>query len=145
MKTILGILIPALIQVESGGDVNAIGDGGKAVGCLQIHEIMVDDVERIKPKVFYTKYKFKYSDRNEEWKSVYMCEIYLKYYYRKYVAWYKSKKPTEVFFHPSPLNVYEVCARLWNGGYEGLKRNPYATSDYWEKVKKELNESLNES
>ena len=53
MKAILELLIPVLIHVESGGDVNAIGDMGEAVGCLQIHEIMVDDVNRIAGKFGY--------------------------------------------------------------------------------------------
>ena len=131
MKVIFELLIPVLIQVESGGDVNAIGDGGKAVGCLQIHEIMVDDVNRIKDKVVYTKYKFKYSCRNEEWTSIQMCEIYLEYYYSKYIRWYKKNGTSN---HPHPINVYEICSRLWNGGYEGLKRNPKATDKYWNKV-----------
>jgi hypothetical protein len=137
MKAIFEILIPVLIQIESGGDVNAIGDGGKAVGCLQIHEIMVDDVNRIKDKVVYTKYKFKYSCRNEEWTSVMMCEIYLEYYYRKYVNWW-NEQCSKPLYHPMPFDVCEILARLWNGGYEGLKRNPRATDDYWSKVKKEL-------
>jgi len=138
MKAILEILIPVLIQVESGGDVNAIGDGGKAVGCLQIHEIMVDDVNRIAEMQgwwdvhnFYNYDEFTLDDRFDENKSIQMCEYYLEYYYNRYVKWYKDNGTSE---YPHPFDIAEICARLWNGGYAGLKRNPRATDNYWEKV-----------
>ena len=97
MKAILEILIPVLIQVESGGDVDAIGDMGEAVGCLQIHEIMVDDVNRIAKmngwwctggSGEYYYHKFTIDDRLDKNKSIQMCEYYLNYYYDKYVEWY---------------------------------------------------------
>ena len=40
-------LITSLVQVESRGNSNAIGDNGKAIGCLQIHKGVVEDVNRI--------------------------------------------------------------------------------------------------
>ncbi len=43
-------LIPALIEVESGGQSEAVGDGGNAIGVLQIWPIMVQDVNRITGK-----------------------------------------------------------------------------------------------
>ena len=39
--------LAALIMVESGGDPKEVGDNGKAVGVLQIHTIVIDDVNRI--------------------------------------------------------------------------------------------------
>jgi soluble lytic murein transglycosylase-like protein len=36
-------LILALIAVESSGNDNAIGDGGLAYGCLQLHACYVAD------------------------------------------------------------------------------------------------------
>lgn len=140
-KSILEIIIPALIQIESGGNVNAIGDGGEAVGCLQIHEIMVDDVNRIAERNGYIcpntdEYihsEYCYEDRYSEYKSTQMCEIYLNYYYSKYVKWY-IEHGTLKLRHPHPFDVAEICARLWNGGYEGLKRNPEPTDKYWNKV-----------
>ena len=39
-------LIDALVRVESKGSVNAIGDNGKAIGILQIHKEVVDDVNK---------------------------------------------------------------------------------------------------
>ena len=40
-------LMDAIEQVESGGNANAVGDGGAAIGAFQIHKIYVDDVNRI--------------------------------------------------------------------------------------------------
>ena len=34
--------VDALIQVESNGNVDAVGDNGKALGCLQIHKICIE-------------------------------------------------------------------------------------------------------
>jgi hypothetical protein len=138
MKAILEILIPVLIQVESHGRVDAVGDGGKAVGCLQIHEIMVDDVNRIAKMNgwnchldVYRYDVFTLNDRFIKDRSIRMCEYYLEYYYPKYVAWYQEHGTSQ---HPHPFDVAEICARLWNGGYKGLKENPRATDHYWYKV-----------
>ena len=40
-------LFSAIISVESNGDSSAVGDGGKAVGCMQIHPCVIEDVNRI--------------------------------------------------------------------------------------------------
>ena len=39
-------LISAIMAVESGGRDQAIGDGGRALGPLQIHKAVVVDVNR---------------------------------------------------------------------------------------------------
>lgn len=39
--------VNALIEVESGGNTNAVGDGGKAVGVLQIQPIYIAELERL--------------------------------------------------------------------------------------------------
>lgn len=101
-------LILAIEKVESGGKVDAVGDGGRAVGCLQIWPIMVDEVNRIAG----TKYTLK--DRLSRQKSFEMARIYLN----------KYGKTTE------------EKARNWNGGPNGYKKD--ATKKYWNKVKKEL-------
>ena len=44
MNVIISLLIPALIAVESGGNIAAIGDHGNAVVCLQIHAECIADV-----------------------------------------------------------------------------------------------------
>jgi hypothetical protein len=47
MTSVLSIVLSALIQIESGARPDAIGDGGKAVGILQIHPVMVAEANRI--------------------------------------------------------------------------------------------------
>jgi len=103
-------LIPALIAVESRGNNHAIGDSGKAVGCLQIWPIMVEDVNRIS-HMHYT-----FADRYDREKSIEMCRIYLNHY--------ATNKPDE------------YAARIWNGGPQGYKKD--STKKYWEKVKRHL-------
>lgn len=64
-------LISAFIYVESRGKDNAVGDDGQAVGCLQLHPIMVDEANRLaKPVVKYT-----YDDRTSREKSIEMFKI----------------------------------------------------------------------
>jgi len=103
----LSIIIPRLIEVESGGNDSAIGDGGKAVGCLQIWPIMVKDVNRISGK------NFRMSDRYNRSKSIEMCKIYLVHY----------KGTTNI----------ETAARMWNGGPN--LSNHKKTDKYWAKIK----------
>ena len=64
-------LIDALIQVESNGNVEAVGDNGKAFGCLQIWNIVIQDVNRI----YKTRYKHK--DAFNKNKSKQICRLYL--------------------------------------------------------------------
>ena len=107
----LKLLILALIMVESGGDPNAIGDKGLAVGVLQIHPIMVRDVNRI-----LGKDKYSLDDRYDRDKSIQMCKVYLTHY---------GKDKTT-----------EQLARIWNGGPRGHLKE--ATKKYWIKVRREL-------
>ena len=116
MDALLTILIPPLIQVESSGDSNAVGDGGKAVGCLQIHKCVVEDVNRI----YQTKYTEK--DRLNKAKYMSICRLYLKYYGTRYQL-KTGKKAT-----------MEAIARIWNGGPDGWKKQ--STVKYWDKIKK---------
>lgn len=101
----------AIIQVESGGNQSAVGDGGKAVGILQIHKCMVDDVNRI-----LGRQEFTYDDRTCPHASIRMFRIYTNHY---------SYGCTD-----------EIKARRWNGGPKGeLKK---ATDSYWIKVKQQI-------
>lgn len=104
-------LINAIIEVESGGDDSAVGDGGQALGCLQIHKIMVDDVNRI-----LGKDEFTYDDRLDREQSIRMFNIYTDHY---------SRGASD-----------EVIARRWNGGPRGDRKQ--ATVPYWRKVQKQL-------
>ena len=71
--------IEAVIWKESEGKENAIGDGGKAVGVLQIHPIMVREANRIlemkgKPQ------RYAYDDRYSREKSIEMFKIVQDYH-----------------------------------------------------------------
>ena len=108
--TTLSNLISALIIVESSGNDQAIGDGGKAIGPLQIHRAVVLDVNRI------TGSHYKHSEMTNRVAARAVCEAYLKAYGKGASA--------------------EQLARRWNGGPTG-DRKP-ATEAYWAKVKKHL-------
>ena len=90
--------------VESKGNPEAIGDGGKAFGEVQIHKIAVDDVNRL----YGTSYTHEDSfDKicSEEIFSLYLTagiDIFCKKF---------GRDPTE-----------EEVVRMWNGGiYDGFK------------------------
>lgn len=108
MKTIIVLLsgltsiMSILKQVETNGDVNAIGDNGRSYGILQIQRSVLSDVNR----VYGTNYKHKDmfdEEASEEVFMLYMClgkEKFLKKHCRF---------PTE-----------EELVRMWNGGiYKG--------------------------
>lgn len=114
-------LVDALIQVESGGSDNAIGDKhltDKAYGCLQIRKPCVDDVN----KVFGTNYKAQDCLGNRQI-SLYIFDRYMELY----AVERKLGRPV----------TDEDRARIWNGGPTGWKRD--STIPYWEKVEKLLN------
>lgn len=117
-SVLLNILIPILIQIESNGVSNAIGDGGDAVGVLQIHESVILDVNRVNGTGFTLE------DRLNPQKSILIARLYLIYWGIQY------QKTTN---QPPTLEVY---ARIWNGGPNGWKKT--ATLDYWLKVKEIL-------
>ncbi len=119
-------LLDAIEMVESGGDENAIGAGGEAVGSFQIHKIYVDDVNRIqlakheKRHMGYLPYRYEWrKDRNI---SRDIVSIYLRYYATMRRI---GRKPT-----------VQDKARIHNGGPNGWKKE--STIPYWEKVKKLL-------
>jgi hypothetical protein len=112
-------LIDAMIYVESKGDSAAIGDGGRAVGVLQIWPIMVRDVNRILGK-YHIDFRYNYNDRYSPEKSVEMFYIWKSYYH--------------------PYSSYEVIARCWNGGTNGHRRS--STRNYWYKVNNRMEELI---
>ena len=103
-------LISALIIVESSNNDMAIGDQGRAIGCLQIHKAVVLDVNRI------TGCHYRHSEMTNRVAARAVCEAYLKHY---------GKGAST-----------EQLARRWNGGPTGDRKS--ATEAYWAKVKKQL-------
>ena len=107
-------LLSAIIHVESSNNDSAYHKGEDAVGCLQIRQCMVDDVNRILRRQKSTK-TYSYHDRWVRYKSIEMFEIYCTHY---------------------KLTTSEEIARCWNGGPRGMN-NPLTTA-YWRKVQKGL-------
>lgn len=104
----------AIMMVESGGNPNAVGDRGNAVGAYQIWPVMVKDVNRILKRNQYSL-----QDRFSREKSREMFIIYSMHYANHTKDW-------------SP----EGIARRWVGGPKGHLKS--GSAKYWEKVKKEL-------
>ena len=112
-------LLEALIQVESRGNENAVGDrhlSRPSVGVLQIRPIMVREVNRILKKQKVKK-KYTLEDRYSREKSIEMFYIWQSFHL--------------------PDSSDEAIARCWNGGPKGWKRK--STLGYWNKVKTEIN------
>lgn len=101
--------VKAIHQVETSGRVGPIkGDGGKALGPLQIH--------------------FDYWKDSGVKGNYYQCSD-LEYSKKVMRAYFERYAPKAL-----EKNDYETLARIHNGGWNG-KKNP-KTRVYWEKVKK---------
>ena len=110
-------LLNALIKVESNGNDKAIGDNGKAIGCLQIWKVYwTDAVER-------SGLGGSYVDCMRRDYSKCVVRAYMNRYGG--MAW----KTFDGF------NA-EKIARIHNGGPKGYKKR--ATKAYWKKVEKVL-------
>jgi|TARA_R110002153_G_scaffold57312_1_gene157736 hypothetical protein len=107
-------LLSAIIQVESSNNDSAYHIGEDAVGCLQIRQCMVDDVNRILRRQKSIK-RYSYHDRWLRYKSIEMFDVYCKHY---------------------KLTTAEEIARCWNGGPRGMTNE--VTVGYWEKVENQL-------
>lgn len=111
-------LVEALIQVESRGKEDAIGDkhlGEPSVGVLQIRPVMIEEVNRILEKK-NKKLRFNLRDRFSRLKSIQIFNIWKNYYHSN--------------------STIEKIARCWNGGPRGWKNK--STLRYWKKVENEL-------
>jgi len=102
-------LISALMLVESSNNDLAIGDQGRAIGCLQIHRAVVLDINRI------TGSHYRWESMTNRVQARAVCAAYLTHYG-------KGKSTEEQ-------------ARIWNAGPQGHKKKQ-ATQAYWAKVKK---------
>jgi len=105
-------LITALIAVESSGNDLAIGDNGRALGPLQIHRGVVQEVNRS------TGSHYRWESMTNRVLARAVCEAYLRHY---------GKGCTT-----------EQLARKWNGGGPRGEKKA-ATETYWNKVKKQIN------
>lgn len=105
-------LIDALVQVESNGNPRAVGDNGKALGCLQIWQCVIDDVNQV------SRVKYTHADAFDPAKARAICRAYLAHYG---TAKRLGRQPTD-----------EDFARIWNGGPAGWKKQ--STKSYWKKV-----------
>ena len=108
--TTLSNLISALIIVESSGNDLAIGDNGRAIGPLQIHRGVVQDVNK------FTGSHYRWEAMTNRVQARAVCEAYLKHYGRGATT--------------------EQLARRWNGGPTG-DRKP-VTLAYWRRVQRNL-------
>ena len=111
-------LIEALIQVESGGKEDCVGDKHliiPSIGVLQIRPIMVREINRILKMQGKDK-RYKNKDRYSRVKSIEMFIIWRDYHHKD--------------------DSDEVISRCWNGGPKGYKRKK--TLHYWNKVQKAL-------
>lgn len=102
-------LVAAIEKVESRGNPAAVGDGGSAIGILQIRPIMVREVNRILGSQKYTL-----ADRSDPAKSREMFWVFADHH----------------------GGTAEQIARRWNGGGRGDKKP--ATAGYWKRVKAEM-------
>lgn len=68
------LLLAAIALVETGGR-DIVGDSGLAIGPLQIHPCVIQDVNRVYPRVHYTL-----EDRHDLIKSKEIARLYLDHY-----------------------------------------------------------------
>jgi hypothetical protein len=106
-------LLTAIEQVESGGNAFAVGDSGKAIGILQIHQCVLDDINRANGMKF----------RHYAMRDPHLSRIV---FYRYIELW-----ATEARIGRAVTD--EDMARIWNGGPDGWKKE--STLVYWHKVK----------
>jgi hypothetical protein len=116
--TIPSDFLDAIMMVESGGDPNAVGDGGKAIGAFQIHRGYWKDAVAFDKTLGGTYH-----------------DCFDPAYARRVVVAYMRR------YAPAGATM-EDMARLHNGGCNILKRKGSkawdATTAYWNKVRKHL-------
>lgn len=104
------ILVAAIAAIETGSTGPIPGDGGRAIGPLQIHQCVIDEVNRLE------KTTLKLSDMSDPSYSSYVCRLYLVYW------------ASRMDHDPS----VEELARIWNGGPYGPVKS--CTADYGRRV-----------
>lgn len=114
----------AIEWIESRGNRYAIGPGGER-GVLQLSEIYIDDVNRIRgPSVVNGKPIYQYIEAFSPLFSRVMFRTYTEYYLD--IA--ASQEPN--------MSTFELIARIHNGGPNGWKKE--STKPYWLLIKARL-------
>lgn len=108
------LVIGAIRAVESGGDDNAVGDGGQAIGPYQIHRGYWQDATR------FLGVDWPYSDARDPVKAARAVRAYTSHY----AAYYRRPWTPE------------TIARIHNGGPAGWKKT--ATLPYWSRVQNRM-------
>ena len=109
------LVIDAIIQVESGGNTNAVSPSGKYVGAMQIAPIVVDDCNQYL-KMKKNPKRYTYNDRYDLQKSKEMFLLIQERYNKE-------------------RNI-EKGVRIWNGGCGYSKKS---TDKYYLKFLKYYN------
>lgn len=110
-------VLKAMIQVESGGDPEAVGDGGRAIGILQIHRGYWADATR------FLGVSWPYSDAKDPVKAAAAVRAYCEHYARHYGRPWTA----------------ETISRIHNGGPRGWEKQ--ATIRYYRKVQAAMSAS----
>ena len=105
MDSFWSVLLAALIEVESHGNPNAVGDHGKAIGCLQIHKEVVADVNHIYNTNFRHKTAFDPA----------VAKIIAELYLTHYGQWYKNQAWTGADYGGNGPDVARRTIRLEEG------------------------------
>jgi hypothetical protein len=118
----LANIMHTLKFVESNNDSEKVGDHGKAIGILQIHNVAILDVNK------HYKTSYRHKDAFNETKS----ERIFYYYIKLGIKLFKKK-------HGKPPTEQDIV-RMWNGGiYSGYKNikpiKYYKKYLKWKKVK----------
>jgi hypothetical protein len=74
----IAIVLAALIRVESAGNPHAVGDGGRAVGVLQMWPCAVAEANRLAGRQLWTL-----ADRRNPQLSRAMARVILEHHYRR--------------------------------------------------------------
>jgi hypothetical protein len=109
-------LVLAMIQVESSGNDQAVGDDGFSYGCLQLQADYVYDAAA------FANQDWKHDDAYDRRKSLKIMSAYM--------ARYATEKRLG-----RPVTAEDI-ARIHNGGPNGYRWE--STKKYWVKVKAEL-------
>ena len=110
-------LLDALCFVESDNDASAVGDNGLAVGVLQAHPCVLQDIQTV------YGIHFEPHDRYNAELACVMCVLYVTWYCRY-----------DRLLRPATAKDYALC---WHYGPDFMEKDdPHG---YWDKVRIHIN------